>query len=561
MDMLKYIKYVLLLIVAVFILASYSCVDSEAEYLRDGTFCFSFTGISWGGDWSHYKNTMEIDRLNVNVTTDPIMGNTPIDLLVKLKYGGDNKPYVEGSLYESANYILDCKPGYRVSTPLIVNSTFFSTTPGKTDTEKAKYDHEMHNQTDNDLRLHYNADIRSGISLRVEVEKTDWTGWVSDAYQYNVHYDIVHKASSNDGNKNGSINIVVMAEGYRADQIDQYVEYVNDAFKDSASFHYLGWYDTDAEYKHIDNEFFYEYWNRINVIRMDTISPQDGIDENNGMDNVKTILKMSVRDIYNSNRGGVPDFYRIKSIMERTKPNGMSYTDVDAYVILVNHPTIWAYTWSYGNEICKRGGEPVRPIIIQAPVHKQNGTRFNVKTDEEYEFHNHNPYSAEKHSGVKTDAIAHELGHAIGRLQDEYIDKKKSSGSYESKHRNISGSVVYPNPLKWGNLKKLGYDTSPRYPLGTYKGALYTENYYRPTNISTMRGRYTDESIDENNQKITIYPQFGPVNTYIMAASFHDRLINRSKTSDHTCTDSPSSYEWPDYSFSRFLKEWPPSKF
>ena len=42
---------------------------------------------------------------------------------------------------------------------------------------------------------------------------------------------------------------------------------------------------------------------------------------------------------------------------------------------------------------------------------------------------------------MRTCAIAHELGHALARLQDEYDDKRDVPFEYDSKYRNISSST------------------------------------------------------------------------------------------------------------------------
>ena len=60
--------------------------------------------------------------------------------------------------------------------------------------------------------------------------------------------------------------------------------------------------------------------------------------------------------------------------------------------------------------------------------------------------------------------------------------------------------------------------------------------------------------------KILIYPQYGPVNTYIMQATFYARMGKIGK-GEMECDDTPSSFKWPGYSIEDFKKEWEPEQF
>jgi hypothetical protein len=245
---------------------------------------------------------------------------------------------------------------------------------------------------------------------------------------------------------------------------------------------------------------------------------------------------------------------RMRDVVNATrKKTGLSWTNVDAYIILVNDVDIMTYTFAYGNEAGYRNEQPVHSVIIKAPANFTAGTSY-------------------FHSLVKTDAIAHELGHAMARLQDEYDYVTAWPGrpellrDYASKFRNISEWVN--GKLKWQGLidldirylsstpfqapsatndQKLGYYTNPQFYI---PGTGTLKKYYIPTVNSTMRG----ENVSNNYQ-------FGPVNTYHLEGSFKTRL-GEIPAQDPVCIVDGLFYEWLMYPFSEFIKDkkWAPDK-
>lgn len=491
--------------------------EEQSVSLQDYQIGFSIYDINFGGDWTHYK-AIGLNKMGLDINTKT-GNNTSVKLDLELLYNTKDKPYTKG-LNSSARYILDTGGNFQDAARLNVLTNFKIARTTSSDEQilkSVKDSKTINNCHYKALTLNYNSNTESVLGLNITARQDCWY-IVPNALKYNVNWDFVHKAD-NDGDKNGNLNFIIMAEGYRADQMDDYKKYVADAFDESKNFHY-----TNNGKEHIENNLFVRYWNNINVIRMDTVSPHEGIDENWYEDKVQSIL--------NVNKGSgawkAGDFTRITHIMNITKPNSLKYDDVDAYIILVNDPTVWAFSYAYGMEIGWRYGQPIHPVIIQAPV-------------------GYEPDNVNFHKYVKTDAIAHELGHAIAKLQDEYENEDRKDRLYCDWFRNVDDD----NNYKWQKLINKGYGggNENNHKIGNYDGGLYRKGIYRPTFNSTMKGASQD-----------IAPQFGPVNTYHMAASFKIRMGGEFKADQH-CFDDGFGYEWQHYSIDDFYEEWPPSDF
>jgi len=314
------------------------------------------------------------------------------------------------------------------------------------------------------------------------------------------------------------MNIAVMAEGFRADQMNDYIAYVADAFSDAGSLHEVesttappaG--DPNGSHTHYSNDYFARYWNRINVVRYDTVSPQAGIDTNKKEDTVQSILD------YNNDTGKA-DMPRIKAVIKQS--SCLAFDNVDAVIVFVNSDEVRSHTWSHGNAIQFRNMEPTHYVIMETP------TGFN-------------PISSAFHLYVRTNAIAHELGHALARLQAEYIEADKCSlldyigREFMGDLRNIE--YRYNWEYKWFYFITT-YGHAHRFPVDSFEGALYCQNdFFRSTEFSTMRGEVGPHGI-----------QFGPVNTYWMVWTFKYR------------TGDKSWYQ--TYNIDDFVNEWPVSDF
>jgi hypothetical protein len=306
-----------------------------------------------------------------------------------------------------------------------------------------------------------------------------------------------------------------MAEGYRADQINDFVAYANAGFATTASIHF-----------NQTNDFYDRYYNDLNIVRYDTISPESGVDTVEGKDNVKSILN------YNNGNDitGTADMNRIKAVIDKSDTGGkcgLKLKHVDAVIVLVNanlpSPAhSWTFDWqSMGN----RNGEPVHYVIIRAPV-----------------------------GGIaETDAIAHELGHAMASLSDEYMTSSYGTCSIlmDPQARNITNDF-FGSPItleaRWDGIMA-DYAGAVNYPVGYNQGGNYCgePNYfYRPTEEGTMR--YPDYT--QGKIYPAIGPQFGPVNTYYMYGTWLNRIN----------PDNVSRHQWPYY-YTAFKLEWPVSDF
>ena len=131
------------------------------------------------------------------------------------------------------------------------------------------------------------------------------------------------------------------------------------------------------------------------------------------------------------------DFTRIRDIMSVTKPCGLNYNVVDAYILFINREDFRSYSFTHFFEIGYKRGQPIHPVIVQAPVE--------YDCDLDITDGNYTEKHKDFHNKVSTHGIAHELGHALARLQDEYANPNNANRKYESKFRNVD----YDTNYKW----------------------------------------------------------------------------------------------------------------
>ena len=487
-----------LLSIGVIILFMISC-SQQSVSLGDNQYNFSVVGVYFenqqivinhdgiflnSNSWDHYKS-IGVNTFYLEADTEPHVSGEPVVISrnLPLNYDSNNTPYVD--INKDADYTIEGNGTWWDSSTIKFTTHFKDATGGTVDTVDDR--EEIRNKTDNDITLTYLTSSQPAINMSISKSEKGVWGWVDGALKYsNINCHTIHDATNNNGHKDGNINIIVMAEGYRADQMYKYEEYVRDAFANPANFHYIHRSDAFGHY-HVINDFFNKYWNRINVIRMDTISPHEGIDHDWMVDRIQSILNLNSDGRSSLTRG---DYSRIKTIIDNNKPKDISYIDVDAVIIFVNDPDIWAYTTSYDGEIGKRNYQPINAVVIQAPI------GYDVSAND---FHDY----------VKTDAIAHELGHALARLQDEYLNDEKSK-EYKTHFRNIEDDTTNDNYIKykWLWFIENGYNVS------AFEGALLKDWYFRATDNSTMRSG-------------GLNVQFGAVNTYHLTATFKIRMMDK----------------------------------
>lgn len=498
-------------------------IPNIEDDLLPNQICFSIVSANFSGDWS-FVEYASVDNYNLWINTTPPDSNDPVNIESSVTYtsywdGEDETYYRIPQIYfdTTANYILEAT-GYN-QTALDFHSEFLDNEMPQQifdDTES------LQNGTDNNLTLNYTANPIPGLDIETEIIDV---GIVSDAYDYHPQTAYVHNA----GYPLYSINIAVMAEGYRADQIESFRIYVADAFKDTASFHVL---DGSGTHTHVNNDFFAHYWNSINIIRYDTISPHAGIDQGYS-DDVQSIFNLGL-----SEDRKIPDYARIRYVVSQTESDtDISMEDLDAIILLVNDPNTGCYSFPYDCEIGERKSQPINIVVIKA-IEGYDPAIIN--------FHNE-PFDIPSGPGVRTDCIAHELGHALTRLQDEYIDLIECAKNrpYYEKFRNIDDN----EPYKWQWFIDNGYNTSSNNPVGIFPGGFYCSQYYRPTDMSTMNKSPKDLGI------ITSNIQFGPVNTYHLVASFKLRTGDTYQEYDN------EGFEWESYPLLIFSGEWPPYYF
>lgn len=532
-------KYFQLTLFIISISMIFIACDDRPLNLRNNEIAFTITSVNFRKtDWSFLKknNVNELD-ITLSVVESPILpplpGQTPdpnydssdnryLTNIYSISYDSSNQASASGDFNQMT--VLESNSDdstniYMLSewkeTPATASTYYF----GDSITDLGSYDTEWR------YTVAPTYDMSTTPMLKeIKITKDNYN-IVSGAYDFECNSEIVHQATHAAGDPDENLNIVVLAEGYTVGtQIQSFREYVADAFANTASFHY----EDGPGNTHIDNDFFNRYWDeRINVFRIDSISPESGIDSDKIVNDRHSILKLNKENENISHA-------RIQRVIRQSDiPLDLKLYQVDAIIIFVNDPGIWAF--AYGNIIEKRRGQKVRPIIIQAPA-------------------GYDTTASNFHDFVITDAIAHELGHALGQLIDEYEDTAICSQNrdYDQDFRNID----IDTPLKWQWFLDNGYDgsgTIMRNPMPnpSLQGGFYCTNYFRPQDDCTMRrAGHTDL-------------QFCPVCCYHLTATLRIRTGQASynENNPNPVYNDDKNLEWKTYSLSDFFNTWPPNNF
>jgi hypothetical protein len=500
----------------------FSTCNIVTQPLKDQIFV-RFPTPSFNGDWSHFNG--RIDALEVTFNDDIYLNSSDrIRLRETMHYSPEtNLPFLP--FLDTASSII-FRP--KEKEPLLKRITTKFFRGGADEPNPCYYDifQKLQLGTINDITLRYNMDETPLVhfSATIENEVAIVTSDSDELYNFNVRWDDDSIIKKSKFAVSKSINFVVMAEGYRVDEIRYFREYAKDAFANAGSFHYTEQRSHESPHKHIPNKFFIRWWDYINVFMFETVSPHSGIDADRWHNNTKSF--------FNIKHGWEPsgDTKRMKKVIDVNRDKtGLSRSDVDVYIILTNDADIGAYSFSYVFRVdrLKRNFQPVTWVVIQAPAGQDN-------INDRY-----------FHRNVKTDAIAHELGHAIAQLRDEY-----DTGSIVGRNLSTDGEGKY----KWQRL----IDVDSRYlnlnPVSMpYNDNKLVENYkpygvYIPTMSSTMRG---ESGVGKNSNNY----QFGPVNTYFMEGSFRVRL-------GMLLPQNPIFfYEWHGFSFEDFAEKWKYDEF
>jgi len=545
---MKYIIKLSIIISFVFILFSCKFFNDINKYSLNNQIHIRFKEVNFGGDWNHYAGRVNIMEVELS---DDIYQNShdAIKLKEPIEYDQNGTPSLPFLKTEDAMIFV---PSQKEPVLQSITTRFLARTENKETITEETITSEifqiLQRGTINDITLSY--DMRNITQVQFNAVITNDTAIVSstsDTYNFDVRCEYIKTSNYSISE---SINFVVMAEGYRADQMHYFRSYVEDAFKNYSNLHYTEKRGHELPHKHIPNDFFGNWWDRINVVMYETVSIDSGINTN-----FYNSLVSKKRSFFNIIRGektsGSTERMR-RVVDENVSKTNLGRGNIDAYIIFANDEEIGCYSFSHFFTVDKsRNKQPVTYAIIQAP--------FGYLPNEE-----------NFHRFVKTDAIAHELGHAIAQLQDEYIIEPSFFNFYLEEFRNISNNTY--GSFKWHKLidvdstyfnnEPVLSDNEPditkndnrlvryRYPKYKLFGLIVTE-FYIPTINSTMRGTSGYRNY-----------QFGPVNTYFMEGSFMVRtgMLAPQNPFDVLGTGF-SDYEWDGYSFKDFAKRWPPSRF
>lgn len=484
-----------------------------------------FKPISFVGDFTPYVSA---DLLRLTAEENPGNFDTPIAIDRAITWTG-NSPSVAAP--GNAVYVLNSNQANPATSefPLLVNTDLIQTS-GNILLQNVNTVRNLQHARLSDISITVNVTSTPVLDIVVD---TSQNNIVSNAYNYNVNCTAVHGSL---GSQDSRMNIAVMAEGYRADQMNDYIAYTADAFATPENFHY-----TESGATHYVNDFFARHWGDINVVRYDTVSPEEGVDTTSNTDTVKSILD------YNHSTGEA-SMLRIKAVLERSNNSGkcgLSLANVDTVILLINSPSTYvnAHTWAYGNEMFYRRGEQVTYNIVHASA-GQNPAVANFHLNSIWE------------NRVRTDAIAHELGHSLARLQDEYMINNSGQTcqrAYRDEFRNISN-----NNTKWAWFVN-NYGTAVNYPVDYFLGGLYCPNtFFRSNEVNTMRG--------VAGVIPAIGLQFGPLNSFYMYGTLQRRIGVGPADPDGLLSDILMiqgiwSNEYVAWVRTNFLADWPISDF
>jgi len=479
--------------------------------------------INFGGDWTFFKSdvsgdlSIDIDLINRSDKTPPFRkkyeinyeGNNPV-----LKYYDDYNGFILKSLSSD--------PYSDLTTCSIISKN------GANYLEFKK-NYRLENGRKHTIKLNYNSNSTSEINLTVDdVVNTD--AIVSGRFEYNK---VKVEAIQYKGDYKKSLNIVVMCDYVREDEMDFYREQVNDAFSPSSKF--------------FTNNIGNYFKDRINILRYDTVS----LDHKKG----RTML-------LTNNGGGTthPNFMRVIKVINSanygTLPR-IAVQDVDAIIVFLNSE-MRIFFQKQNKAFC----DFPRPFQIRANMQPTNVVMIG-NIDE---------------NGLKgnfnIDSIIHELGHGIGQLDDEYVnegltwfEKEVVKAVYNEnyiklKSRNLD-TRKDENLVKWKRFIDLGYGdksvVNEKLIIGAHQGGGYlAEDYiYRAGFHGLMNGdmdRLVSGKKDRNNN-------FDPVCAYHMMASIKTRIGDLPAYDLKRDFNTFNDYEWETYKIEEFKEDLSPDAF
>ncbi len=474
--------------------------------------------FNFGGDWSHYKNILKINKMIFDSSCD-IMNSEIVSKEFSLTYE-NNLPHLDGYkdfinktvLYKS-DVTLDV---YTKSKFVNIDNTY---------DEIIDKVFQVKNKGINYLQHNFFVDNKSVLNNKISVDTENEYIYIHSKYinpdkllNYKSNWEVVMPAVNNNGSKNGNINIIVLGDGYREDQIDIYNKSVKFIFDSSSDF----W----------DNLVLKEFKDYINIVCLDTISLTSGID------------RWNVVGTYNAFGFSFVDTIKLYNILNLSQPLSIKniWDGVDAVIIFLNGDIDCGGVDAAGmanifNLLSYKNSQPIYPLFIKATV------EINKITGKE-----------EIVLGNKISSIMlHELGHSIAKLDDEYDEISNYfyliyNNVKKIKEQSRNCDTATDNTLcKWRDFYNYSYqDLTNDLKLGIFEGAAYNSSrIFRSSEKSVM-----------NRPKDSI--QYNPLSAYHMAASIKTRIGNIKYDLEFLCD---RDIEWETYSIEEFTADFPYTDF
>ena len=494
------------------IIADYFTVYNSYQ-LKDDELLINYS-INLGGDWTFFKNK-NYNYFDLTIDLEKRSSETHAFVKgYKISYN-INQPYLEN--YSAFNTFV-LKSLTNPTSKLITSSSVSNSTSKKFSFNK---DYTLENKQRYTIKLNYNANSTPLVDLTLD-DVINKEVIVSKNFNYKVNVkDIQYK-----GYYKTNLNIVVMADGVREDQIDFYRQQVDLAFAPNGDF--------------FRNNVIKYFKDRINILRYDTVSF--------GEDNPSQRILLTYPHGGNSR----PNFLRVIRVIKEANYGSIpkiNVEDIDSIIIFVNGKVKIFYIqepaafcdFLYSFQVTKNK-QPTNFVMISRSF-DNNG----IKGDYYY------------------NSIIHELGHGIAELDDEYsqslswIEKEILKSFYtedyiKNKSRNLD-TRTNPGEVKWKKFYDLGFNIDaniiPELRVDILQGGGYIsdEYIYRSSNKSLMNG-----------DKYQIN-KFNPICAYHMVASIKTRIGDIAPHDLENDFSNPDNFEWNNYPLNQFMNDLTPDYF
>lgn len=337
-------------------------VDCSGNQLppRDGRIHIKFNQPNFYDNWEYYnspKNYRVIDRVTIEfedegLFTTPIKLNERITFNVKDNIHTPRLPDFNKN-YENKYFASRPDQGMPSKSTCLVTSKFIDNFLGENLPllrERLDLTNVFKANTVNDITFEYYLDQNNHLDFSAKIDEQERASIEFFGNKLrNLNPDVIRQKESENSIYN-SINFVIMAEGYRADQISFFSDYA----KEAASPENFG--------------FNREDWRNVNVFSFETISPEAFNLPFNSNDKIQSFFE------YKPGKGTI-NYERMKQVISNTTIPRKTYLytfDIDAYIIFVNTGHfITSYAESYlGSKMGYRNDKPVHYLIIYTQVNR-----------------------------------------------------------------------------------------------------------------------------------------------------------------------------------------------